>query len=127
MKFALLFLALTMSTATCRNDQLIRQIETVHQTNTELAVEIGAKMDTLVQLRNRINIQGRALTTEEINRVETINRLEQRWLAAKDFLPPIDSLPRTQKGKKAALQKQETYHNGLLLLKSEIDTALTGQ
>lgn len=127
MKFALLFLALTMSTATCRNEQLIRQIEAVRQANTELIVEIGAKMDTLVQLRNRINIQGRALTTEEINRVETINRLEQRWLAAKDFLPPIDSLPKTRKGKKAALQKQETYHNDLLLLKADIDTALAEQ
>ncbi|MDV7401020.1 hypothetical protein RZS08_56910, partial [Arthrospira platensis SPKY1] len=102
------------STANCRNDQLIRQIETAHQANTELIAETAAKMDTLVQLRNRINIQGRALTTEEIEKVEAINQLEQRWLAAKDFLPPIDSLPKTQKGKKAALQKQETYRNGLL-------------
>ena len=127
MKTALLFLALTASATTACNDQLIRQIETTHQANTELVAEMTAKMGTLVQVRNRINIQGRALTTEEMDRVETINRLEQRWLAAKDFLPPIDSLPKTPKGKKAAMQKQETYHNSLLLLKSDIDTALARQ
>jgi len=42
-----------------------------------LLPKVQTKMDNLIQLRNGINLQGRALTTEEIQTVAKVDSLDQ--------------------------------------------------
>ena len=42
-----------------------------------LLTKVNPKIDSLIQLRNNINVQGQALTTEEIQTVAKVDSLEQ--------------------------------------------------
>jgi len=115
---------LIISTAAACNDQLLEQIQEIHTQNTELANETAALVESLVQIRNQINVQGRALSEPEIARVEEIDDLEQRWLDWKVGFQSVDPIKAAEKEGKAVLGEQQIYQQALQALKAEAEELL---
>ncbi|MBK7409361.1 MAG: hypothetical protein IPL49_01180 [Saprospirales bacterium] len=125
MKTYLLLLAMLIfsSTNTC-NDQLLEQIQVLHLQNTELEKETAGIIDSLVQIRNRINIQGRALTEEELARVGSIDALEQRWQDWETGFQAITPSTVAKKERKSVLETQQALQQSLQALKIEAEALL---
>lgn len=58
---------------------LQQRIGNLHATSRQLGLEASSLLEDLVQLRNSINIQGRALMPEEIAFTGKVNDLEARF------------------------------------------------
>ena len=71
----LLLLPFVFSCGTTKNtsDKITKTQEEIET----LLPKVQTKMDNLIQLRNSINVQGRTLTTEEIQTVAKVDSLEQ--------------------------------------------------
>ena len=67
---------------TSQEKTLLRKATKVHQESATIEADINQKLKELIQKKNSINIQGRALTTEELTFVDIIENLEStynRW------------------------------------------------
>jgi hypothetical protein len=77
----LLFFSLAMLAATCR-PTIEKQIQEMHAASLQLGKEVAPVLEELIQQRNSINIQGRALTTGEMTFSDKVYALEaafQQW------------------------------------------------
>ncbi len=64
------------------NDKLMKEALDIHNQSMAMEKEILPKLEELDQIKNNINIQGRALTKEEIafvRKVELLNLSLQHW------------------------------------------------
>ena len=71
----LLFMFLLFSCGTTKNTS--DKIAKIQENIETLLPKVQTKIDNLIQLRNNINIQGRTLTTDEIQTVAKVDSLEQ--------------------------------------------------
>lgn len=107
MKYAIPLAALLLLAAVSCKDPLIEQIRSVHDENVELEKETALKIDQLIQIRNGINIQGRALTEDELIVVGEIDAIEQRWLDWKKSFRPLDPETSPKTSREAVLKEQQ--------------------
>lgn len=122
--YFLLLTTLILSSSNTCNDQLLEQIQVLHTQNTELEKETAGLIDSLVQIRNRINIQGRALTEEEIARVGKIDALEQRWQDWETDFQAITPSKVAKRSRKSVLETQQALQQSLQALKIEAEALL---
>ena len=64
---------------TSQEKTLLRKATKVHQESATIEADIDQKLRELIQKKNSINIQGRALTTEELTFVDIIENLESTY------------------------------------------------
>ena len=80
----LIFLCLLILTANCggtseEDQKLLEEAASIHQQAIEIEEKIKPKMEALIQRKNQINIQGRALTDAEIAFVEKVEQLQTSY------------------------------------------------
>lgn len=109
MKYAIPLAALFLLAVVSCKDPPIEQIRSVHNENVELEKETALKIDQLIQLRNGINIQGRALTEDELIVVGEIDAIEQRWLDWKKSFRPLDPETTPKTSREAVLKEQQGF------------------
>lgn len=109
MKYAIPLAALFLLAVVSCKAPLIEQIRSVHNENVELEKETALKIDQLIQLRNGINIQGRALTEDELIVVGEIDAIEQRWLDWKKSFRPLDPETTPKTSREAVLKEQQGF------------------
>lgn len=119
MKHAIPLAALFLLAVVSCKDPLIEQIRSVHNENVELEKETALKIDQLVQIRNGINIQGRALTEDEVIVVGEIDAIEQRWLDWKKSFRPLDPETTPKTSREALLKEQQALLQNLQQLDAE--------
>lgn len=116
---------LIVCTAAACNDKTGIQIQAIFTRNMELEKETAPKVDALLQIRNNINVQGRALTEEEISLVEEIGAMEQRWLDWQKAFHARDLVQVEKKDRKAFLQEQHDMNATIMALKSDLEDMLS--
>ncbi len=82
---ALLLVCLFVSS--CHNNPettLLKKATKVHQESAAIEDNLNEKLQELIQKKNSINIQGRALTTQEMTFVDIIETLESNYLGWKE-------------------------------------------
>lgn len=119
MKHAIPLAALFLLAVVSCKDPLIEQIRSVHNENVELEKETALKIDQLIQIRNGINIQGRALTEDEVTVVGEIDAIEQRWLDWKKSFRPLDPETTPKTSREALLKEQQALLQNLQQLDAE--------
>lgn len=119
MKHAIPLAALFLLAAVSCKDPLIEQIRSVHNENVELEKETALKIDQLIQIRNGINIQGRALTEDEVIVVGEIDAIEQRWLDWKKSFRPLDPETTPKESRETLLKEQQELLQSLQQLGAE--------
>ena len=115
--FILLTLALAMSQ--CRQS-LDDRIQSLHQENQELAAKLDSTVKDLVSLRNSINIQGRALTPDEITFTGMVNEVEYTYREVQQNLGTLQSMPSDS----TRLEKELSLNTVLTELMSRADSIL---
>jgi hypothetical protein len=113
MKHTIPLAALFLLAVVSCKDPLIEQIRSVHHENVELEKETALKIDQLIQLRNGINIQGRALTEDEVVVVGEIDAIEQRWLDWKKSFRPLDPETTPKTSRETLLKDQQALLQSL--------------
>lgn len=119
MKYAIPLAALFLLAVVSCKAPLIEQIRSVHNENVELEKETALKIDQLIQLRNGINIQGRALTEDELIVVGEIDAIEQRWLDWKKSFRPLDPETTPKTSREAVLKEQQELLQNLQKLDAD--------
>ncbi len=119
MKHAIPLAALFLLAAVSCKDPLIEQIRSVHNENVELEKETAPKIDQIIQIRNGINIQGRALTEDEVIVVGEIDAIEQRWLDWKKSFRPLDPETTPEESRETLLKEQQELLQSLQQLGAE--------
>lgn len=71
------------------NTEMLDKAYNIHQEAAQIEKEIQPKVAELTNLKNSINIQGRALTEEEISKVNQIEKLEASLAYWKENHPEI--------------------------------------
>ncbi len=67
MKYLIPFLMVfTINNCSSNNEQVLKEAVEIHEQSLTIEKEVQSKYDELEQIKNSINIQGRALTEEEI-------------------------------------------------------------
>jgi len=79
----LLFVIVLFLVAACssedQDEAKIQQAAEIHAESVALEQEIKPQLEALVQAKNNINVQGRALTAEEQSFVKKVEQLEQSY------------------------------------------------
>jgi len=79
----LLFFIMLFLVAACNSENQdeakMQQAAEIHAESVALEQEIKLQLETLVQAKNSINVQGRALTEEEQSFVKKVEQLEQSY------------------------------------------------
>lgn len=119
--FLAILIALTASTC---QDPLMEKILRVHTQTVSLEKETSPIMDELIQVRNRINIQGRALTEEELSLTEEINSMETRWEEWKQAFHATDPATVAKTERDSFLKTQQEFQQTLLNLKTSAESIL---
>lgn len=120
----LLALVLSCSAISCE-DKIGQQIQAIFTKNMDLEKETAVKMEELIQFRNRINVQGRALTEEEISVVEEIDAVEKRWQDWGKAFHARDLIHVEEKDREAFLAEQHQLYADLKTLHSDIESMLS--
>lgn len=71
----------------CSSNQektLLKKASKVHLESASIESDLHEKLNTLIQKKNSINIQGRALSSKELEFVDQIEQLEMTYLKWKD-------------------------------------------
>ena len=75
----LIFIFLFSSCNSSQEKTLLNKASKVHQESAQIESNLNGKLQELVQKKNSINIQGRALSTEELTFVDVIENLESSY------------------------------------------------
>lgn len=124
MKNIFLLAVIIICTAITCQDKVGLQIQEVFTQNMELEKETAPMIDNLVQIRNNINIQGRALTEEEISLVDEITSIEQQWLDWVKAFHAKDLVQVEKKDRESFLQLQYELNAQITTLKSTAEDML---
>ena len=73
-------------------DNKTLRIEELNKDISTTATEVEAEVATLVQVRNSINLQGRALLSEEMKQVAKIDNIEATFLLWKEGFNELDKV-----------------------------------
>ncbi|MCB9285567.1 MAG: hypothetical protein H6563_16050 [Lewinellaceae bacterium] len=119
MKPILILTTLILSITIACNHQLVDQLQTTHTQIAERQREMSGLIDSLVQVRNRINIQGRALSEDEIALVARIDALEHQWLSWQEAFKVVDTRKAAKKSRKTILKEEQSLLQTLRTLMSE--------
>ncbi len=125
MKSPFVLAILIVCTAFACADKTGHQIQSIFTRNMELEKETAPKVEALLQIRNNINVQGRALTEEEISLVEEIGVMEQRWLDWQKAFHARDLVQVEKNDRKAFLQEQHDMNATIMALKSDLEDMLS--
>ncbi len=79
MVLPLLVCLLGSSCNTSKEKTLLRKATKIHEESASIEAGLNEKLKELVQKKNSINIQGRALTTQELTFVDIIENLESAY------------------------------------------------
>ncbi len=119
MKAVFIFLTLALAMSQCRQS-LDAHIRSLHDQNQEKVKSLERTINDLVSLRNSINIQGRALTPEEINFTGMVNDVEYTYREALQELGELRKLPADS----SRLEKEQTLNTVLSELNARADSIL---
>lgn len=75
----LLCCLLGSSCSTSQEKTLLKKAMKVHEESASIEADFHLKLKELIQKKNSINIQGRALSTEELTFVDVIEKLENSY------------------------------------------------
>lgn len=120
----LLALVISCSAISCE-DKIGQQIQAIFTKNMDLEKETAIKMEELIQFRNKINVQGRALTEDEISLVEEMNAVEKRWQDWGKAFHARDLIHVEEKDREAFLEEQHRLYSDLKILHSDIEGMLS--
>ncbi|MCB9267632.1 MAG: hypothetical protein H6558_21625 [Lewinellaceae bacterium] len=147
MKNSLIFLLLFTASACSSGEKADPQLEqaaAVHEEAMKIEEEARGKLDSLLQLKNSINVQGRALTEAEQAFVREINGLEGRFQAWAESLIEVPGYEHDHDhehghdhhhhGKKAPevtpghmLNIQQEFRDSIAVLRQEAERLLAEQ
>ena len=124
MNNVLILAVMITCTAIACEDKVGQQIQAVFTKNMDLEEETSPLITNLIQIRNNINIQGRALTEEEISLVDEITAIEQRWLDWQKAFHAKDLVQVKKEEREAFLQEQHELNASISALKTEVEDML---
>ena len=80
--FLLAFVAFFFACNTSKNtnSEAMKKAFQLHTESSQIEKELTPELETLIQIRNQINIMGRQLTESEMSKVERINQIESIFL-----------------------------------------------
>ena len=131
----LILLALCCSCHGTQEKALMRKANQLHEEAAHIEADLNGKLKELIQKKNSINIQGRALTQEELAFVDVIENLESNYHQWKELYQQsaaIDQLPTNEAnlvetGAMEANKAKDIYANQISLkdniskLKEEVE------
>lgn len=79
LSICLICFAASCNSVSEEDQKLLKEAAEVHQKAVDIEQQVTPKLDALVQQKNQINIQGRALTTEETEFVKKVESLESSY------------------------------------------------
>ena len=86
---ALIVFSISCGSSKHADNPLMQEAFAIHQEASKVEKEIAPKMKDLIQLKNSINIVGRALTEAEIDRIQKIEKIEQSLKFWKKNIPDV--------------------------------------
>ncbi len=128
MKYIILLSAITLLGCPPSNENALKEATEIYNRSLGIEKEIQPKLEELIQARNSINIQGRALTAEEIQFTDEVNALAERLDSWRNSLPEIpqsgqqetadtEKLPASE-----LLAKQKEAHDAIVAIRASLDS-----
>ncbi|MAT55608.1 MAG: hypothetical protein CMN32_14115 [Saprospirales bacterium] len=116
-----IFILLTFALATVQCQQNLEDhIQALHDQNQKLVQQLDPRVKDLVSLRNNINIQGRALTPDEITFTGMVNDVEFTYQETLQELETLQQLPSDS----TRLEKEQAINTVLSELYARADSIL---
>ena len=110
------------------NENTLKEATEIYNRSLEIEKEIQPKLEELIQARNSINIQGRALTAEEIQFTDEVNALAERldsWHKTLPEIPQSGQQEIADAEKPSAselLAKQKEAHDAIVAIRASLDS-----
>lgn len=114
---AILFFASTFLLAFSCQDAVQQQINELHTSTMQLMGEFSPQMEELNQRAISINIQGRALTDEEMSFVDEVAALEGGY---NDWLSEMETVMAMPNGKER-LEKEQSLNDSIVAFKKKAE------
>jgi len=134
MKYLSLFLiAILIFSCSPNYDEILKEATEVYKQSLEIEQEILPKFEELEQASNSINIQGRALTEEEIKFTRDVELLGLRlnyWKENHIEVPKADSLQNQNRSTvkfsaKDILLIQKEFNDSIIAIRARVNTIKT--
>ena len=120
------------------DDPLMQKAFAIHQEASQVEKEVAPKMEDLIQIKNNINISGRALTEVEMDRVDKIERIEQSMKYWRENIPdvpgfknkhhdhegPCNHGPKIELLPEDWVKVQQEFKDSILVIKERIEAVL---
>lgn len=119
MKAVLIILTLVLATGQCWQ-HLESRIQRLHKQNEKLVKDLEPTVNELVSLRNSINIQGRALSPDEIAFTGRVNDVEFKYLEVREELSALRHMPLDS----ARLVQEQSLNKLLTSLRARTDSMM---
>ncbi|GAB4243332.1 MAG: hypothetical protein Kow0027_02380 [Saprospiraceae bacterium] len=119
MKMIFILLTFALATVQCQQN-LEDHIQALHDQNQKLVQQLDPRVKDLVSLRNNINIQGRALTPDEITFTGMVNDVEFTYQETLQELETLQQLPSDS----TRLEKEKAINTVLSELYARADSIL---
>jgi len=119
MKTIFILLTFALATVQCQQN-LENHIQALHDQNQKLVQQLDPRVKDLVSLRNNINIQGRALTPDEITFTGMVNDVEFTYQETLQELETLQQLPSDS----TRLEKEQAINTVLSELYARADSIL---
>ncbi|MBI5914346.1 MAG: hypothetical protein HY842_03150 [Bacteroidetes bacterium] len=119
MKNLLTFLSAVMLTAVfaCQPN-LEPQIKQLHEQSLAVGSEVAPKVEALAQQKNSINIQGRALTQEEILFTKDADSAEATFVNWNKEMKQAEAMPANQE----RLTLEQALYDAILVFQKQVET-----
>jgi len=126
----LIILSFLMLTCSSSNEKILKKATEIHDQSIELEKEVAQKYDSLQQASNSINIQGRALTEEEIKftrDVELMGLSLDYWQENHLEVPTTEDLKKNNRSTvkfsaQDILMIQKEFNDSIQAIKARIET-----
>ena len=127
--FNLILIIFLISGCTSNNEKILLEASEIHDQSLEIEKEVNSKFDSLKQTSNSINIQGRALTEEEIKftrEVELLGLSLDYWQENHLEVPSSDQLNKKDENTvyfsaQDILMIQKEFNDSLVALRARLN------
>lgn len=143
--FLLAFVAFFFACNTSKNtnSEAMKKAFQLHTESSQIEKELTPELETLIQIRNQINIMGRQLTESEMSKIERINQIESSLKFWKENLPDVPGFEHEHHdhegpckhdyGKKLELMPedwirvQQEFKDSIIVIKSRVEDLMKAE
>ena len=101
----------------CR-PSLVERVNELHRASRQIESEVAPKLEDLIQQKNSINIQGRALTSEEIEFSGKVSELEATFARWKEGMEAVEK----KSPDESRLDVEITLKDAIVAFKKQVES-----